>query len=217
MSRSLAVVGAAAVAVLAAAVAVIAFRAGRPEPGATPPPPPATQTTASGPAAGAPGGSTENCRTRSEATFGKPFGDPRNLVVGPLVLVGGSEFTPASVVRSVNGQKYPVLVRAGHRVTLAVPDEARASAGLGYGRLPQGEITLDEAHKVVTFTACPANEPAYSGVTKTVGATTFWSGAVVVDEPRCVPLDVYVDDEPTPRRVVLELGVRPCLAPQGQV
>jgi hypothetical protein len=157
-----------------------------------------------------PNGAFETCGSRSEADFGRPFEDPRNLVVGPLVLVGGAEFTPASVVRSVKGQKYPVLVRAEHRARIVVPLEARGFAGLGYGPLPQGEITLKEAHKAVTFIACPADEPAYSGVRPTVGATTFWSGFVIAHEPHCVPLDVYVDDDPAPRRIVLELGVRPC-------
>ena len=155
-------------------------------------------------------GAVENCRSRSEADFGKPFEDPRNLVVGPLVLVGGAEFTPPSVVRSVNGQKYPVLVRADRRARIVVPLEARRFAGLGYGPLPQGQITLDEAHEAVAFIACPADEPSFSGVRPTVGAVTFWSGFVVVREPHCVPLDVYVDDDPAPRRIVLELGVRPC-------
>lgn len=159
-----------------------------------------------------PNGAVEDCRSRSEADFGRPFEDPGNLVVGPLVLVGGSEFTPPSVVRSVKGQKYPVLVRADHKVTLVVPEEARAFAGLGYGPLPQGDITLQEAHKQVTFVACPANKPSYSQAGSTVGATTFWSGFVVAHEPHCVPLDVYVDAEASPRRIVLELGVRPCPA-----
>jgi hypothetical protein len=37
---------------------------------------------------------------------------------------------------------------------------------------------------------------------------TFWSGFVLTAAPRCVPLDVWVDDEPAPRRVVLAMGVR---------
>jgi hypothetical protein len=164
-----------------------------------------------------PSSAVENCSSRSEADFGRPFEDPRNLVVGPLVIVGGAEFTPPSVVRSVKGQKYPVLVRADHRVRIAVPQEARSFAGLGYGPLPQGEITLKEAHEAVTFIACPASKPSYSQPLKTVGATTFWSGFVVAHEPHCVPLDVYVDNDPAPRRIVLELGVRPCPGAEARI
>jgi hypothetical protein len=160
-----------------------------------------------------PAGPVEDCRSRSEASFGRPFEDPRNVVVGPLVLVGGAEFTSPSVVRSVKGQKYPVLVRAGHRVQIVVPLEARRFARLGYGPLPQGEITMEEAHEAVTFVACPASEPSYSQPLQTVGETTFWSGFVVADEPHCLPLDVYVDRTPVPRRVLLELGVR-CPPPE---
>jgi hypothetical protein len=204
-----------AAAILAVAV-VIASQGGEAEPAATPPtgPEPASATDA----AEKPGpGVKETCATRSEAGFGQPFQDPRSLVVGPFVLIGGADFTTPTVVRSVKGQKFPVLVRADHRVTLVVPKEARAFAGLGYGPLPQGEITLQEAHKQVAFVACPADEPSYSMPGRRVGRTTFWSGFVVVHEPHCVPLDVWVDAEPTPHRVVLELGVRPCPGAEAAV
>jgi hypothetical protein len=200
-----------AAAILAVAV-VIASQGGEAEPAATPPtgPEPASATDA----AEKPG---PGVKTRSEAGFGQPFQDPRSLVVGPFVLIGGADFTTPTVVRSVKGQKFPVLVRADHRVTLVVPKEARAFAGLGYGPLPQGEITLQEAHKQVAFVACPADEPSYSMPGTRVGRTTFWSGFVVVHEPHCVPLDVWVDAEPTPHRVVLELGVRPCPGAEAAV
>ena len=157
-----------------------------------------------------PKGAVEHCRSRSEAYFYKPFEDAQNLVVGPLVLVGGKEFAPPGVVLRVNGQKYPVLVRAGHRVEIVVPEEARAFAGLGYGPLPQGKITLNEAHEAVTFIACSASQPSFYKTLPTPRPPTFWSGFVVTEAPHCVPLDVYVDGDPAPRRVVLELGVRPC-------
>lgn len=198
MRRSVVLVITLVCAGLAAGFVVLALQITRPDEPAAAAPPRARS-------AGETSTSRETCKTRSEADFGRPFTDPGNLVVGPLVLVGGAEFTPPSVVRGVKGQKYPLLVRAGHQVRLAVARGARAFAGLGYGRLPQGEITLAEAHKVVTFTACPAR----------FGRYTFWSGAVVAHEPHCVPLDVYVDDNSEPQRVVLELGVRPC--PPGAV
>jgi hypothetical protein len=205
-------------ALTAAAIAVtavtLATREGESERAATAPTAPEPAPAADEPAWKPGPGVKETCATRSEADFGRAFQARRNIVVGPLVLVGGADFTPPSVVRSVMGQKYPVLVRAEHRATLVIPEEARAFAGLGYGPLPQGEITLKEAHKQVTFVACPADEPSYSLPGTTVGATTFWSGFVVAHEPHCVPLDVWVDDKPTPQRIVLELGVRPCLVPE---
>ena len=146
-------------------------------------------------------GVTEDCGTRSEADFGPAFGDSANLVVGPVAMIGAAEFTPADVVRRFGGQKYPLLVKAGHSVTIEVPAGARTFAGLGYGPLPQGEITLERAHRRVTFIACKEG----SGSTAE-GPVTFWSGSVVTNAPHCVPLDVFVDGEIAPRRVFIPLG-----------
>jgi hypothetical protein len=82
----------------------------------------------------APRGVVEDCATRSLASFPGAFTDPDNVVVGPLALVG-SATTPPETVREVGGEKFPALVRAGHRVTVALP---RRVAGLGYGPLPEG-------------------------------------------------------------------------------
>jgi len=149
-------------------------------------------------------GVTADCRTRSDADFGPAaFGDSANLVVGPLAMIGAAEFTPASVVRRFGGQKYPLLVKAGHSVTIEVPAGARTFAGLGYGPLPQGEITLERAHPRVTFIACKERSGSSAE-----GPVTFWSGGVVANAPHCVPLDVFVDADAAPRRVFIALGVR---------
>jgi hypothetical protein len=153
-----------------------------------------------------PRGAIENCATRSEARF-PAASDPRNLVVGPLVLVGAA-FTPASVVREFGGNKFPALVRAGHRVTVELSRQTRRGAGLAYGPLPQREVHLHDAHRVVTFISCPRGGP--SGSTAGNEPVTFWSGFVLASSPRCVPLAVWVDDEPAPRRVMLRLGARNC-------
>jgi hypothetical protein len=168
-----------------------------------------------------PRGVVVDCSRRSEANFPGAFGDPSNLVAGPLVLVGGT-YTPASVVREYGGNKFPLLVKAGHRVTLRLPAGARRAAGLAYGGLgdgplPQGEQLRpsDGAH-TMTFVACKPGKPSesyspdgpsasYAGVAQ----VTFWSGFVLTRAPRCLPLEVYVDDEPSPRRTGIALG-RPC-------
>jgi hypothetical protein len=154
-------------------------------------------------------GAIEDCSSRSEGAFGRPFRDLHNLVVGPIAFVGGADFASPSLVRSVGGQKYPVLVRSGHTVTVRVPKQARRFARLGYGSLPQGKVRVEDGHAEVTFHACPAEESAYSSG-GTVGSFTFWSGFVLTDAPHCVPLDVYIDGAQNPRRIVIELGVRPC-------
>ena len=53
----------------------------------------------------------EDCSTRSEANFPGGFTSPRNLVVGPLVLIGGAYTDPATV-RKFGGNKFPLLVKA---------------------------------------------------------------------------------------------------------
>jgi hypothetical protein len=154
-----------------------------------------------------PQGVVEDCSTRSWAEFGGAFTDPANLVVGPLALVGAGRSTPAAVVTRFGGNKFPLLVRQGHMVTVQVPEGARGFAALAYGPLPQGqEIRFPAGHDTVTFVACGIHEPSGSNAD---GPVTFWSGAVLVGKPSCVPLDVYVDDEPAPRRVEIELGA-PC-------
>ena len=159
-----------------------------------------------------PHGVVEDCSTRSWAEFGGAFTDSANLVVGPLALVGAGRPTPAvgverSIVeRGYGGNKFPLLVRQGHIVTLQVPEGARGFATLGYGPLPQGEMRFHDGHDTVTFLACGIDEPSGSNAD---GPVTFWSGGVLVRKPSCVPLDVYVDDEPAPRRVEVELGA-PC-------
>jgi hypothetical protein len=192
----------------AVAMAALAFAGCGSQSSGTPTTAAAPATTAKAAAGERPDGVVEDCSTRSEATFPGAFTDPQNVVVGPLVLVGAA-YTPASTVRGFGGNKLPALVRAGHRVTIALPRSARPVAGLGYGPLPKGvELSPRDGHRVVTFIACRAGRP--SGSTVDGQAVTFWSGFVLTRSPRCVPLEVWVDDEPAPRRTALPMGVREC-------
>jgi hypothetical protein len=155
-----------------------------------------------------PRGVVENCSTHSEASFPGAFTDQGNVVVGPLVLVGAA-YTDAATVRRFGGNKFPALVRAGHRVTVALSKRTRRVAGLGYGPLPEGvELKPRDGHRVVTFIACRRGKRSGSDVDGR--PVTFWSGFVLTTAPRCVPLEVWVDAEPTPRKVALPLGVRRC-------
>jgi hypothetical protein len=155
-----------------------------------------------------PKGAVENCSTRSMADFPGAYSDPHNVVVGPLVLVGAAH-TPASTVREHGGNKFPLLVRAGHRVTVALSHETRRVAGLGYGPLPQREdLAPSDGHRVVTFKACRHGKN--SGSNADGRPVTFWSGSVLTSSPRCVPLEVWVDDRPSPRHIKLRMGVRRC-------
>src|SRR5262245_2151295 len=147
----------------------------------------------------------EKCSTRSEASFPGAYSDPANVVVGPMAM-SGAAFTDERTVREVGGNKFPLLVRNRHRVKIALSPRTRRFAGLAYGPLPQAEIRLSDAHRVVKFVACRR----HSGSSADGRPVTFWSGGIVVRSPHCVPLRVWVDSEPEPRRVVLPMGVKDC-------
>jgi hypothetical protein len=146
---------------------------------------------------------TVDCSMRSMADFGPTFTDPKNLIVGPLLLVGGAEFTSEAVVNAYDGQKFPLLVKAGHTVLVQLPRNVWRTAGLAYGPLPQGIAKVSDAYDSIRFVACDRDEPSGSRAGEPV---TFWSGFVMTSVPTCLPLDVYVDDEAAPHRVEIALG-----------
>jgi hypothetical protein len=139
------------------------------------------------------------------ADFGAAFADPNNLVVGPLLLVGGTEITSEGVVNAYDGQKFPLLVKAGHTVVVQLPRNVWRTAGLAYGSVPQGIVKVSDAYDSIRFLACDRDEPSGSRAGEPV---TFWSGFVMTSVPQCLPLDVYVDGEATPHRVEIALGAR---------
>lgn len=151
-----------------------------------------------------PPGVVADCSTQSGASFPGAFTNPRNLVIGPLALIGAGG-TP---MYAAGGQKFPALLRAGHRVTVELSRSTRQDAGLAYGPLPQGELRLRDAHRVVTFIACRRGELSRSSADGQ--PVTFWSGGVLARSPRCVPLLAWIDADRSPRRAVIRLGVRRC-------
>jgi hypothetical protein len=163
----------------------------------------------------------EVCSTRSEADFPGAFTSARNLVAGPLVMIGAAAQTDATTVREIGGNKFPLLVRAGHRVTVRIARPARNTAGLAYGPLPQGKTRLRDTYRGVTFIACRRGKPTrrYSprGPSRSHADgvnVTFWSGGVLTREPACVPLKVFVDGKRPPLRVQVPLG-RSCDPPEA--
>jgi hypothetical protein len=166
----------------------------------------AASVAAAAAASGAPRGVVANCASRSEARFPGAFTSPRNRVVGPLVLIGATGSPYFS--DAFHGNKFPLLVRPGHRVTLELSPQTRKGAGLAYGPLPQGDVRVRDAHRVVTFIACRRGER--SGSTADGRSVTFWSGGVLAHSPRCVPIRVWIDGARSPRRLVIRLGVDRC-------
>jgi hypothetical protein len=149
------------------------------------------------------GHAVEDCSRQSEAEFPGAFTSRANFVVGPLAMIDGA-YTDSDTVREFGGNKFPVLVPAGHTVTLALAPDARRIAGLAYGPLPQGETKMRDTYRSVTFVACrPGKSQSRGGGFE----VTFWSGFVLTRMPVCLPLDVSIDGAP-PRRVALALGAR---------
>ena len=120
----------------------------------------------------------------------------------------GGRYTAPDVISEFGGDKVPVLVAPGHRVTLQLTRPAHRVVALAYGPLPQGEIRHGDAHRAVTFEACrPGKE---SGSTAGGIDVTFWMGFIVAREPACAPLYAWIDDGPVARRFTLRMGVDRC-------
>lgn len=134
------------------------------------------------------------------------FSSRWNLVVGPLAIprAGGS---PPAYAQSVVGDKFAVFVKGGRRVTIELSQRTRRGVGLFYGPPPERGWDFRNAYRVVTFIACRRGEISgrFDG-----WPVSFWDGFVMARSPRCVPLSIWIDDEPSPRRAVIRLGVRSC-------
>ncbi len=131
----------------------------------------------------------------------------RNLVVGPLALLRAGR--TLGYADSVDGNKLFVLVRGGHRVTLELSRPTRRDAGLAFGSYPVGEVRLRDTRRVVTFIACRRGEMP-PGSIPDGWPVSGWVGFLLARSPGCVPLLIWVDDEPSPRRAVIRFGVPSC-------
>ena len=154
---------------------------------------------ASASAANHPTGVVETCAHQSGASFPHGFTSRYNLVVGPLSMIGGGRFTDAATVRKFGGNKFPLLVAAGHTVRIEVTRASHRFASLAYGSHSR------VGHRVMTFRSCSRDDAASDADGKPV---TFWSGFVEATRPGCVRLHIWVDRERTPRRARIELGAR---------
>jgi len=66
-----------------------------------------------------------------------------------------------------------------------------------------------DSRRVVTFVACRRGEWPPRSI-RDGWPVSGWVGFLLARSPRCVPLLVWVDDEPSPRRAVIPFGVRDC-------
>jgi hypothetical protein len=167
------------------------------------------------PAASAPGTATTphrrheaTCAMQSGASFPGAFTSPDNLVVGPFSMIGAGRYTSPATVHEFGGNKFPLLVRAGHTVTVALSRRANRSASLFYAIGNGGALTetrVGDGRRAITFRACSARDAESDADGDPV---TFWSGFVVVSKPMCVRLKVWIDADAEPRRPHIALGRR---------
>jgi hypothetical protein len=155
-------------------------------------------------AIGPPAGSPATCRHQSSAGF--PAGT-RDLVVGPLALVGGRVSSSAQDVARFGGMKYPAVLRAGHRAVVEIAKGESATTSLFYADADHGSARtgVADGSRVVDFRSCP---PERAGSRYGGRRATFWSGFVLASKPRCVHLRIWVDGARTPRHARIELGRR---------
>jgi hypothetical protein len=122
-------------------------------------------------------GAPATCRHQSAAAFAKRA---ENLVVGPLMLSGARRYTsPTETVATLKGNKFPLVVLAGHRVTVEVPRSIRRSTSLLYAddkRERSGDALrrVQQGHGVVEFRPCSSDR---ANSTLDGGPETFWSGS----------------------------------------
>jgi len=153
-----------------------------------------------------PEGALATCRHQSSAAFDT---SASNLGLDALVLVGARAYSSPQLIAELGGQKYPLVVLAGHRATVELSPDVRRTTSLLYAddnwTRPDGERTVRDGHRVVEFRGCASNRAlsSYNG-----RKATFWSGFVLTTAPRCLALCVWVDAERTPRRAQIPLGKR---------
>ena len=145
------------------------------------------------------------CSHQSSASFPGAYTSARNLVLGPLVLVGGRAYSSPETVREFGGQKYPALVAAGHTVKLAISPQARRTNALTYADSVHGTRELADGVRVVTFKSCSGRRATSDASGRKV---TFWSGFILASEPRCLRVKVWIDGARTPRRARIPIGRR---------
>jgi hypothetical protein len=142
----------------------------------------------------------------------RDFSARESLVVGPLAVLHANPVLGFS--GSAGGNKLFVLVKGGHRVTLELSRETRRHVGfIVHDGLPHGGVGHRYTRRVVTFRACDAAGKRSEGPylpPLTDWPVSGWVGFLVGRGPTCVPLSIWVDDEPAPRRTVIRFGVRSC-------
>lgn len=133
----------------------------------------------------------------SRSTFVPTAND---LVVGPLAFAHILAHAPTwefGADAGPEGIKARIVLAPGAVVTLVVPDPDRDHVALAYGPRSLDTGSVADAYHAVRFEACDAQQ-------------TQWAGGLIVTDPRCVTLEVWINDEEQPRAVTIPVGVTHC-------
>lgn len=122
-----------------------------------------------------------------------------DVAVGPLTFANVLKHMPAKdITPGGESVKARVVIDPGTVVTLVVPEAERGHVALDYNWNDwySDGTPLENAQRAVRFEACGSDEPRQ------------YNGGIVVTDPRCVTLHVWVRGENAPRNAVLPVGGR---------
>jgi hypothetical protein len=168
-----------------------------------------------GDAAAAAAPEPETVRPCKTAVYGElRRGWPKRAVVaGPLALLPYPERRPKHFVPDA-ALKVIAVVRAGARVTLAVPEAERQRISLLYDDSAPG-LHLSDGTSSVRFRACPRSgkHPGPGGYP---GRETQFNGGFFVRDAHCAAIEVRTEGRTTPIRRWLPFGVHRWRCPRGR-
>jgi hypothetical protein len=151
----------------------------------------------------------ETVRPCKTSVYGelRPGWPKRAVVAGPLALLPSPDQRPKHFVPDAT-LKLLVLVRAGARVTLAVPEAERQRISLLYdlGPGPPHGFQLSDGTSSVRFRACSRSRkyPSPAGYS---GRETQFNGGFFVRDAHCAAIEVWTEGRTTPIRRWLPFGV----------
>lgn len=133
--------------------------------------------------------------------------EAKSLNVGALHLIAVDELAAAppsdfeaDEVGRYGGTKVLAVVERWHVATLVVPNPEADRLSLLYDpsiRSPDNRFAVRDGEEAVSLVACYAR-------------LTQFPGGFVVAAAHCAPLDVYLNEESEPQRVVLSFGAGSC-------
>jgi hypothetical protein len=142
------------------------------------------------------------CKTETERGWAKPA-----VVAGPLALLPSRDRRPKHFVPDA-ALKVMAMVRAGARVTLAVPEAERQRISLLYdfGPGPPHGFQLSDGTSSVRFRACSRSRK-YPSPAGWPGRETLFNGGFFVRDAHCTAIEVRSEGRTTPIRRWLPFGV----------